>query len=77
MHDSIDLALAVTLRRLRHERGATQEDVAYNSGITVASLSRIERGYANPGWTTVRRIITKGLKVSLSELAQAVEDAPV
>ena len=51
-----DKALASTLRRLRLERNQTQEDLAYSAGITVAGLARIERGQANPRWTTVRSI---------------------
>jgi len=72
--DSADQALACALRRLRRDSGSTQEDLAYGAGITVASLARIERGQANPGWTTVKRIII-ALKISLAELAAAVEDA--
>jgi transcriptional regulator with XRE-family HTH domain len=71
-----DQALACALRRLRRANGSTQEDVAYNAGITVAALARIERGTANPLWTTVRRIAS-ALEISLAELVVAVEDAAV
>jgi DNA-binding XRE family transcriptional regulator len=64
------------VRGLRADSGATQEDVAYKAGITTASLSRIERGEANPAWTTVRRILS-ALDISLAELVAAVEDAGV
>jgi transcriptional regulator with XRE-family HTH domain len=73
-HEITDRALARALRRLRNETGGTQEDVAYEAGITVAALARIERGETNPRWTTVGRII-RALGVSLSELAVEVEDA--
>ena len=68
-----DQALAAVLRRLREERGATQETVAFNAGLTTRSLQKIERGHASPEWATVRRI-AKALDVGLVELAQAVED---
>jgi len=74
--DSTDQALACALRRLRQDSGSTQEELAYNAGITVAALARIERGQTNPRWTTVRRI-GSGLRVSLAELIAAVEDAPM
>ncbi len=74
--DSTDQALACALRRLRQDSGSTQEDLAYNAGITVATLARIERGNTNPRWTTVRRIAS-ALKISLAELVVTVEDAPV
>ena len=67
-----DPTLAIVLRRLRVERGATQEALAFRSGITTGSLARIELGQASPAWTTVRAIIA-ALDVSLVELATAVE----
>ncbi len=67
-----DPALAATLRRMRVERGDTQEDLAHRAGLTVAAFARIERGHANPTWTTVRRIAI-ALEISLVALAEAVE----
>jgi XRE family transcriptional regulator, regulator of sulfur utilization len=69
-----DLALAGVLRVLRTERGVTQEDLAHRAGLTVAAFARIERGHANPTWTTVRRIAA-ALEISLPALAEAVERA--
>ncbi len=69
-----DAALAATFRRLRTERGETQEDLAHRAGLTVAAFARIERGHANPTWTTVRRIAA-ALEVSLSALGELVERA--
>lgn len=74
--DPTDQALAHTLRRLRHEQGSTQEDLAHSAGLTVAALARIERGQVNPRWTTVGRIIG-ALGLNLAELAVEVESAPV
>jgi DNA-binding XRE family transcriptional regulator len=74
--DSTDQALASALRKLRHDSGSTQEDLAYSAGITVAALARIERGHTNPRWTTVRSIAC-ALGLSLAELVVVVEDAPV
>jgi transcriptional regulator with XRE-family HTH domain len=69
-----DPTLATVLRRLRVERGTTQEALAYRSGITTGSLARIELGQASPAWTTVREI-AQALDVSLVELAAAVEES--
>lgn len=69
-----DAALAATLRRLRTERGYTQEDLAHRAGLTVAAFARIERGNANPTWTTVTRIAA-ALEISLATLGEAVEVA--
>lgn len=67
-----DQALAATVRRMRVERGDTQEDLAHRAGLTVAAFARIERGHANPTWTTVRRIAA-ALDIDLTTLAEAVE----
>jgi transcriptional regulator with XRE-family HTH domain len=69
-----DQALASTLRRLRLERNQTQEDLAYSAGITVAGLARIERGQANPRWTTVRSIAS-ALEIGMGKLGEVVEGA--
>lgn len=68
----VDPALAAALRRLRLGRGDTQEDLAHRAGLTVAAYARIERGHANPTWTTVRRV-AKALDVSIASLAEEVE----
>jgi transcriptional regulator with XRE-family HTH domain len=67
-----DPALAATLRSLRSARGDTQEDLAHRAGLTVAALARIERGHANPTWTSVRRIAL-ALDINLAALGEAVE----
>ena len=69
-----DMSLALALRQLRHKRGYTQEDLAYRAGLTVAALARIERGQANPTWTTVRRI-ADALDMGVQALGRAVERA--
>jgi transcriptional regulator with XRE-family HTH domain len=71
-----DPALASTVRRIRVERGDTQEDLAHRAGLTVAAFARIERGHANPTWTTVRRIAI-ALEISLANLAEAVEHSKI
>jgi transcriptional regulator with XRE-family HTH domain len=75
-HHSPDKALAHALRRLRQESENSQEDIAYKAGLTVAALARIERGKADPRWTTVRRI-SGALNINLSQLGVEVEDAAV
>jgi len=74
MGEQPDLVLAALLKRLREQRGVTQEQLAFEAGITSSALSRIERGLNSPGWTTVRRI-AKALDVSLVRLASDLEEA--
>jgi transcriptional regulator with XRE-family HTH domain len=65
--NSIDQTLGLALRRARIKRGETQEDVARRAGLTIAAYARIERGMADPKWTTVRSIVD-ALEVSLGRL---------
>jgi transcriptional regulator with XRE-family HTH domain len=72
MPDMPDQALAALLKQLREERDITQEQLAFDAGITASALSRIERGLNSPGWMTLKRIV-EALDVSLIELVNALE----
>lgn len=61
-------ALGQAVRQLRERRGATQEALAYEAGITTGTLSLIERGQSNPAWGTVKAI-ARALGVQIGELA--------
>lgn len=65
-------ALGEAVRQLREKRGATQEAVARDAGITTATLSLIERGQANPTWDTLKRIAA-ALGSSMGELGQLAD----
>jgi len=62
-------ALGAAIRQLREKRGATQEALAPQAGVTMGTLSLIERGLANPTWGTVCGIAA-ALDVSIAELAK-------
>jgi transcriptional regulator with XRE-family HTH domain len=74
VHEQPDLVLAELLKQLREDRQITQEQLAFEAGITASALSRIERGINNPGWLTVRRLAA-ALDVTLVQLAKAIESA--
>lgn len=74
MHEPPDPILAQVLKALREEREISQEELAFEAGITASALSRIERGLNSPGWTTVKRI-AEALEVSLVQVAEDVEDS--
>lgn len=55
-----DLYLLMAGARLRHRREAarlTLADVSRRSGVTVAHLSRIENGLADPRLSTLQRVL--------------------
>ncbi len=67
-----DPALGPVLKRLREERGLTQEVLGPMAGITTGTLSKIETGSTSCAWSVVMQIID-ALGVSLAELANAIE----
>jgi transcriptional regulator with XRE-family HTH domain len=67
-------ALGAAIRALRIKKEAKQQAVAEAAGITVAHLSKIERGLTNPTWGTVVAI-AEALDTSLLQLAKRYEAA--
>lgn len=59
--------LGKTIKKLRNEKGFTQEELAEKAHINVSYLAKIENGYVN---TTVRYLIklAKGLGISVRDL---------
>lgn len=67
-----DPVLPAVLQRLRYDNGWTQEGLAFEANLTIATLSRVERGVTDPAWSSIRAIV-KALGISLDELGAAVE----
>ena len=65
-------ALGAAIRALRIKKEAKQQAVAEAAGITVAHLSKIERGLTNPTWGTVVAI-AEALEVPMATLAKRYE----
>ncbi len=57
------------LKGLREKRLITQEELASASGLTVATVSRLERGKAKPTLKTIRRL-AKALDVNPQNLRE-------
>jgi transcriptional regulator with XRE-family HTH domain len=70
--DDPQAALGDAIRELRKKRKATQEDLAHEAGVTVGTLSLIERGKSNPAWGTVKRI-AKALDTTMGDLAKRAD----
>jgi transcriptional regulator with XRE-family HTH domain len=67
-------ALGAAIRALHIKKEAKQQAVAEAAGITVAHLSKIERGLTNPTWGAVVAI-AEALDTSLLQLAKRYEAA--
>jgi transcriptional regulator with XRE-family HTH domain len=69
---SSDPALAAVLRRLRTDRGLSQEAVAHRADISFTTLAKIELGQSAPAWATVRAF-ARALGVTMGELGDAID----
>lgn len=58
---------AANIKRLRKERGMSQEDLAFESGLHRTYISGIERGIRNVGLDNVG-VLAKALRVDASEI---------
>ena len=61
---------AANLRRLRHDQGLSQDDLAYEAKVSRSYLSQIEKGGFYASLKIIERL-AKALKVDPSELLQA------
>lgn len=66
-HDPVLVAFGKAVRRLRTERGVSQEELAHLSGIDRSYMSSIERGGQNAGLMTIARI-ANAMDVAIAEL---------
>jgi transcriptional regulator with XRE-family HTH domain len=64
--------LARAIRKLRTDRGLSQEELGLRAEIHPTWVGHIESGRNHPAWGSVRRIAS-GLGVSLAELAALAE----
>jgi len=71
-HHPVLLALGAAIRRARHERGISQEELAHRSSIDRSYMSSIERGGQNPGILSVIRI-ARAMEMTLTELVVEAE----
>jgi transcriptional regulator with XRE-family HTH domain len=63
--------MAVNLRRLRHAKGMTQEELAESAGLSARYVGGIERADVSASVTVLGRI-AEALEVEATELVRAV-----
>jgi len=68
----IDEAFARVLRRLRVQKGLSQEALGEEADLHRTYVSQLERGLKSPSLRTFHRI-AKALDISISELMSLVE----
>ncbi len=60
-------AFGANLKKVRLEKGKTQEELAEDAGISQVSIARIEGGKLNSSLCTIQRII-KALEIDSNSL---------
>lgn len=63
--------MGLRIRKLRHQRGMSVNELAARAGVSSGIISQIERGKANPSLKTLERI-RAALDVSLSTILESV-----
>jgi transcriptional regulator with XRE-family HTH domain len=71
MPDPLD-TFAANLRRLRQERGLSQERLAHAADLNMTHVAKIERSEREPGVRTVAKLAT-ALQVSAGELFEGID----
>lgn len=68
----IDQAFAIVLRRLRTEKGLSQEKFGFEADLHRTYIGQLERGLKSPSLKTLHKI-AQALGISLTELMALVE----
>jgi Predicted transcriptional regulators len=68
----IDKRFGNTLRKLRTEKGISQEDFALNIGLHRTYISQLERGLKSPSLRTIKMICSE-LGLSLTAFMEHLE----
>lgn len=62
--------VGLNLKRLREERGKSQEELAFDCNLHRTYVSGVERGVRNPTVVVLHKL-AKGLKVDIAEFFRA------
>lgn len=57
-------------KKVRKDKGLSQDNIEDNSGIKREYISKIENGKINPTFPTVRKLINKGLGLDFASFWQ-------
>ena len=64
---AVSVRIGKNVKKIREEKGLTQEKLAFEANLNRAYIGYIERGERNPSTDTLAKL-AKALKVSLKDL---------
>jgi DNA-binding XRE family transcriptional regulator len=64
--------LAAKIRKMRLERGISQEELSYRSGLHRTAMGKIELGLRDPKLVTLLKIAENGFKIPITELLKGI-----
>jgi transcriptional regulator with XRE-family HTH domain len=70
---AIQVRLGRAVKRIRVERGLTQEQVSAVSGLHPTYISDIERGVRNPSFEAITRL-ADGIGVTVADIGRGFDD---
>lgn len=73
MAQGIELAFSIILKKIRHEKQVSQEQLALESGLDRTYISLLERGLRQPTLKTIF-LISKAFDTDPSDLVRMVKD---
>jgi len=68
--------LALHLRKVREEKGITQEDLAFKAGVNTAYYGHLERGVYSPTMFVIWKI-SQALGISIEEFMSGFDSSTV
>lgn len=71
MPDQLD-TFAANMRRIRRQRGLSQERLAHAADLNMTHVSKIERSEREPGVRTISKLAV-ALRVSVADLFEGID----
>ena len=72
-HERFLKKFGANLKRIRLEKGLSQDDIAFDSNLSTNQIGRIERGEINAGLSTIYEI-AKTLNIQVKDLFGASKE---
>jgi transcriptional regulator with XRE-family HTH domain len=76
MHEQTPPAFGAILRRLRRAEGFTQEDLAERAGLSVRTVSDLERGLKSTPQASTVEMLAEGLSLSPEDREALLASVP-